>query len=194
MEGLASPFYISCCGRVSIPSLDQLLWKDQHHPQSRLAAVEGLASSVQISCCGRVSIPSLDELLWKGQHPHSRLAAVEGSASPVQISCYGRISISCLHDINERKNYGHSAVCFEFLWNFNQWILMFHKCHYKQCYIAKSVKCSIKPLSKLLTYQWSKLSFRISVTQATSEVVWIKCAFFANLNSRKNQGISFLMQ
>ena len=31
------------------------------------------------------------------------------------------------------------------------WIPKLHKCHFKQCYIVGSVKCSTKPLSTLLT-------------------------------------------
>jgi hypothetical protein len=48
-----------------------------------------------------------------------------------------------------------------FLWNLTKdeeldlpslyWIPKFHKCAFKQRYIAGSAKCSTKPLSKLLT-------------------------------------------
>ena len=32
-----------------------------------------------------------------------------------------------------------------------QWIPILHKCAYKQCCIARAAKCSIKPLSKIVT-------------------------------------------
>ena len=32
------------------------------------------------------------------------------------------------------------------------WIPKLHKCPFKQCYISGSVKCSTKPLTKILTY------------------------------------------
>ena len=53
------------------------------------------------------------------------------------------------------------------------WIPKLHKCPFKQHYIAGSAKCTMKPLSKLLTCILStvKSGFRATVTLATREVV-----------------------
>ena len=59
------------------------------------------------------------------------------------------------------------------------WIHKLHKCPCKQRYIARSAKCSTKPLSKLLTFILSavKTGLQRYCGTSTQKVVRIRCGF-----------------
>ena len=60
------------------------------------------------------------------------------------------------------------------------WVPKLHKCPYKPRYIAESVKCSTKPLFKLLTSILSavKTGLQSYCDTSYSRVVWIRCGFW----------------